>query len=66
MMQGLIEGKRGLVIGIANEHSIATGCAQAFHDSGARLAVTYLNEKARPYVQPVAEPVPIEWLFKRH
>jgi enoyl-[acyl-carrier protein] reductase I len=57
-----LTGKRGLVIGIANEHSIAAGCAQAFRDSGARLAATYLNEKARPYVAPVAEAVGIEWL----
>jgi len=50
----LLEGKRGLVIGIANEHSIAAGCAQAFVREGAELAVTYLNDKARPYVEPVA------------
>lgn len=51
---GLLEGKRGLVVGIANEHSIATGCAQAFVRDGAELAVTYLNDKARPHVEPVA------------
>lgn len=50
----LLEGKRGLVVGIANEHSIATGCAQAFVRDGAELAVTYLNDKARPHVEPVA------------
>lgn len=50
-----LSGKRGLVIGIANEHSIATGCALAFRDAGAELAVTYLNEKAEPFVRPVAE-----------
>lgn len=50
----LLEGKRGLVIGIANENSIAAGCAQAFVREGAELAVTYLNDKARPYVEPVA------------
>lgn len=43
-----LTGKRGLVIGIANAHSIAAGCAQAFHDCGARLAATYLNGKAEP------------------
>lgn len=53
----LLEGKKGLVVGIANEHSIATGCAQAFYDAGAKLAVTYLNGKAKPYVQPIAEQV---------
>jgi enoyl-[acyl-carrier protein] reductase I len=51
----LLEGKRGLVIGIANEHSIAWGCAKAFRALGAELAVTYLNEKAKTYVDPLAE-----------
>jgi len=52
-----LNGKRGLVVGIANEHSIAAGCATAFHHAGAELAVTYLNEKALPFVQPVADAV---------
>ena len=50
-----LSGKRGLVVGIANAHSIAAGCAAAFRQAGAELAVTYLNEKALPFVQPVAE-----------
>ena len=50
-----LSGKRGLVVGIANGHSIASGCARAFADTGAQLAVTYLNDKAKPFVQPVAE-----------
>src|SRR5271165_4072169 len=50
----VLEGKRALVVGIANEHSIAYGCAKAFHEMGAEVAVTYLNEKARPYVEPLA------------
>lgn len=50
-----LAGRRGLVVGIANEHSIAAGCARAFRDAGAELSVTYLNEKALPYVSPVAE-----------
>jgi enoyl-[acyl-carrier protein] reductase I len=50
----LLEGKKGLVIGIANEHSIAWGCAAAFRALGAELAVTYLNEKASKYVEPLA------------
>lgn len=52
-----LAGKRGLVVGIANEHSIAAGCAAAFSEAGADLAVTYLNEKAAPFVAPVAENV---------
>lgn len=50
-----LRGKRGLVAGIANDHSIAAGCAAAFRQAGAELAITYLNEKAKPFVQPVAE-----------
>lgn len=50
-----LQGKKGLVVGIANEHSIAWGCARAFHAAGADLAITWLNDKARPYVQPLAE-----------
>ena len=41
-----LESKRGLVVGIANESSIAYGCAKAFRALGAELAVTYLNAKA--------------------
>lgn len=51
----LLAGKKGLVVGIANEHSIAWGSAKAFHDHGAELAVTYLNNKAKTYVQPLAD-----------
>ncbi|MGA7780158.1 MAG: enoyl-ACP reductase FabI [Paraburkholderia sp.] len=50
-----LAGKRGLVIGIANEHSIATGCAALFRAAGAELAVTFLNDKAEPFVRPVAQ-----------
>jgi enoyl-[acyl-carrier protein] reductase I len=50
-----LSGKKGLVIGIANEDSIAWGCAKAFHDHGADLAVTYLNAKAGTYVRPLAQ-----------
>jgi len=50
-----LNGKRGLVVGIANESSIAYGCARAFRAAGADLAVTYLNAKAEPHVRPLAE-----------
>lgn len=50
----LLEGKRGLVVGIANDQSIAWGCARAFRSLGAELAVTYFNEKAKPHVEPLA------------
>ena len=50
----LLEGKKGLVVGVANKDSIAAGCAVAFQEAGAALAVTYLNDKAKPHVEPVA------------
>lgn len=50
----LLQGKKGLVVGIANERSIAWGCAAAFRAFGADLAVTYLDNKARKYVDPLA------------
>ena len=53
----VLKGKKALVIGIANEHSIAWGCAKAFRELQAEVAITYLNEKAKTYVQPLAEEV---------
>ena len=48
-------GQRALVVGVANEHSIAYGCARAFRELGAELAITYLNDRARPHVKPLAD-----------
>ena len=53
----LLDGKKGLVVGIANDRSIAWGCARAFRALGAELAITYLNEKAKPHVEPLAREV---------
>ncbi|QQA43844.1 enoyl-ACP reductase FabI [Pelagovum pacificum] len=50
-----LEGQTALVVGIANENSIAWGCAKALRAQGARVAVTYLNAKAEPHVRPLAE-----------
>ena len=50
----LLEGKRGLIVGIANDQSIAWGCAKAFRAFGAELALTYLNDKAKKHVAPLA------------
>jgi enoyl-[acyl-carrier protein] reductase I len=50
-----LSAKRGLVVGVANEHSIAYGCARALREAGAKLAATYLNSKAEPFVRPLAE-----------
>ncbi|MGH7070764.1 MAG: enoyl-ACP reductase FabI [Acetobacteraceae bacterium] len=51
----VLSGKKALVVGVANEHSIAFGCAKAFRTVGADLAVTWLNDKARQYVEPLAQ-----------
>ena len=51
----VLAGKKALVVGVANEHSIAWGCAKAFREVGADLAITYLNDKARPFVEPLAK-----------
>lgn len=50
-----LQGKRGLVVGIANDQSIAWGCARALSAAGAQLALTWLNDKARPHVEPLAQ-----------
>jgi enoyl-[acyl-carrier protein] reductase I len=50
-----LKGKKGLVVGIANDQSIAWGCAKAFRALGADVAVTYLNEKAKKHIEPLAE-----------
>jgi enoyl-[acyl-carrier protein] reductase I len=50
----MLNGKKGLIVGIANEHSLAYGCARHFRAAGADLAITYLNAKAEPHVRPLA------------
>ena len=50
-----LAGKKALIVGIANEDSIAFGCAKAFRAQGAELAVTFPDEKAERFVRPVAE-----------
>ena len=49
-----LKGRKGLIVGIANDQSIAWGCAKAFRALGADLAVTYLNERAKKHVEPLA------------
>src|SRR3974390_565127 len=53
--QPVLQGAKALVVGIANEYSIAYGCAKAFRELGADLALTYLNDKAKPFVEPLAQ-----------
>lgn len=50
-----LTGKKGLVLGIANVHSIAYGCAQIFKQQGAEIGITYQNDKTRPHVEHLAE-----------
>jgi enoyl-[acyl-carrier protein] reductase I len=50
----ILQNMKALVTGIANEHSIAYGCAKAFRELGAELAITYADDKAKPYVEPLA------------
>ena len=58
----VLAGKRALVVGIANDSSIAYGCAKAFRELGASLAVTHLNEKAKRFVEPLATQLEAEIL----
>jgi enoyl-[acyl-carrier protein] reductase I len=51
----VLTGRKALVVGVANDQSIAYGCAKAFRAAGAELAITWLNEKARPHVEPLAK-----------
>ncbi len=55
-----LQGKKGLVLGIANEHSIAWACARLAKQMGAEVVATCLNEKARPYVEPLTQPLGID------
>src|SRR5215472_15788260 len=54
-LRPVLQGKKALVFGIANEDSIAYGCAKAFRSVGADLAISWLNEKARRFVEPLAQ-----------
>ena len=53
----VLEGRRALVVGVANDSSIAWGCAKAFREVGAEVALTYLNDRARPHVEPLAREI---------
>ncbi len=55
-----LQGQKALVVGIANDQSIAWGCARAFRAQGADLAVTWLNDKAERFVRPLAEELDAE------
>ena len=60
--QGLMKGKRGLIMGVANQHSIAWGIAQTLHEAGAELAFTYQGDLFKKRVVPLVEPMkPAVW-----
>jgi len=51
----VLKDAKALVVGVANQYSIAYGCAKAFRELGAELALTYVNEKTKTYVEPLAK-----------
>jgi len=57
-----LTGKKGLILGLANEHSIAWGCTQLFQSQGAKLVTTCLNDKARAWVEPLTQPLGVPLL----
>ena len=59
----MLRGRRGLIVGVANEHSIAFGCAAKLRGFGAEVALTYLNEKAKPFVEPLAQRIDASMLL---
>ncbi len=59
----MLKGKRGLVVGVANDHSIAFGCAAKLRAFGAEVALTYLNEKSKTYVEPLAKQIDADLLL---
>ena len=54
-LQGLLDGKVGLVVDIGNDQSMAAGGTRTFHSTGAGFAVIYLNDNAKPYAEPFAK-----------
>lgn len=63
-MKGLMEGKRGLIMGVANDHSIAWGIARQLAQEGAELAFTYQGDAFGKRVQPLAEKLGCKLLFE--
>jgi enoyl-[acyl-carrier protein] reductase I len=62
-MSGLMNGKRGLIMGVANDHSIAWGIAKTLHQHGAELAFTYQGDALLKRVKPLAEQVGSSFLM---
>jgi enoyl-[acyl-carrier protein] reductase I len=62
-MAGLMQGKRGLIMGVANDHSIAWGIAKTLAEHGAQLAFTYQGEALGKRVKPLAQTVGSDFLL---
>src|SRR5581483_2752297 len=62
-MAGLMQGKRGLIMGVANDHSIAWGIAKTLAEHGAQLAFTYQGEALSKRVKPLAQTVGSDFLL---
>lgn len=60
----VMKGKKGLIVGIANNKSIAYGIAKACHEQGAQLAFTYLNEQLEKRVRPIAQEFGSEYVYE--
>lgn len=63
-MSGLMQGKRGLIMGLANDRSLAWGIAKALADQGAELAFSYQGEALERRVRPLAESIGSDFLFE--
>ena len=61
---GILSGKKVLILGIANERSIAWGIARAMKEQGASLALSYLNDKLKERVEPLAQEIGAEFTFE--
>ena len=58
-----LEGKVGLITGIANEKSISTGVAEACAQAGAKLIITYQNDKTRAFIEPIIQRLGVQDVF---
>lgn len=61
---GILAGKKALILGVANERSIAWGITRAFKEQGASVAMSYLNDKLKEKVQPLADEVGADFTFE--
>ncbi len=60
----MLEGKKGLIFGVANDHSIAWGIAEKLHEFGAEIGISYQNETFLKRVKPLAQKIDTDLLFE--